>query len=415
MAAHPSFVPRLLSMAIEKDLSYMPVVAVIGPRQSGKTTLVQRLASDRAYISFDDDPTVRAAALDPGRFVAALPRRVTLDEIQRVPQLLPAIKRSVDRDREPGRFLLTGSANLLVLPRVTESLAGRIAIADLQPLTEAEKEGNPGQFLRLLLDGAIRPRVGGGSTDAGPSLEERVVGGGYPSVLPLTPATTRAWHRQYLRTVIERDVRDVARIRDAGELRRLLALLANRKGRLFRAASLAGDVDLHRSTVEHYASVLERLFLVRRLPAWHRSPGRRLIRSPKVHLVDSGLAATLAALTALDLAGNRDLLGHLLESLVVQQLIAQAAWTDADLEFWHYRDKDQVEVDLVMTRGARTWGFEIKAGSSPSPGDGRGLARLAERCGTDFAGGVLFHTGQDILPLGDPRMLAVPVSETWRV
>ena len=224
-----------------------------------------------------------------------------------------------------------------------------------------------------------------------------------PPSSPLTPATTRAWHRQYLRTVIERDVRDVARIRDAGELGRLLALLANRKGRLFRAASLAGDVDLHRSTVEHYVSVLERLFLVRRLPAWHRSPGRRLIRSPKVHLVDSGLATTLAALTAPDLVGNRDLLGHLLESFVVQQLMAQAAWTDPDLAFWHYRDKDQVEVDLVMTRGAHTWGFEIKAGSSPSAGDGRGLARLADRCGKDFAGGVLFHAGPDILPLGDPE------------
>ena len=165
----------------------MPVVAVIGPRQSGKTTLVRRLASDRAYISFDDDPTVRAAALDPGRFVEALPRRVTLDEIQRVPQLLPAIKRSVDRDREPGRFLLTGSANLLLLPRVTESLAGRMAIADLQPLTEAEKEGCPGQFLKLLLDGAIRPRVGGGPTGASPSLEDRIVGGWLPLCAPVDP------------------------------------------------------------------------------------------------------------------------------------------------------------------------------------------------------------------------------------
>ena len=141
----------------------------------------------RAYVSFDDDPTERAAALDPVRFVAALPRRVTLDEIQRVPQLLPAIKRSVDQDREPGRFLLTGSANLLLLPQVTESLAGRMAIADLQPLTEAEKEGGPGQFLRLLLDGGLRPRIGGGSAETGPTLEERIVAGGYPSVLPLTP------------------------------------------------------------------------------------------------------------------------------------------------------------------------------------------------------------------------------------
>ena len=391
----------------------MPVVAVIGPRQSGKTTLVQHLASDRGYVSFDEEPIARAATLDPVRFVAALPRRITLDEVQRVPQLLPAIKRSVDQDREPGRFLLTGSANLLLLPRVTESLAGRMAIADLQPLTEVEKEGRQGQFLRLLLDEAIEPRIAGDSEEPLPSLEERIVAGGYPAVLPLTPATTRDWHRQYLRTIIERDVRDVARIRDARELGRLLALLANRGGRLFNAANLANDIGLHRTTVEHYVAVLERLFLVRRLPAWHRSPGRRLIRSPKVHLVDSGLAATLATLTASDLLGSRDRLGHLLESFVVQQLVAQAAWTDPDLALWHYRDKDQVEVDLVMTRGRRTWGFEVKAASSLSSGDGRGLARFADRCGADFAGGVLFHTGRDVLPLKDPRMLAVPISEIW--
>jgi len=409
----PPFVPRLLTAAIERDLSFMPVVAVIGPRQSGKTTLVQRLANDRAYVTFDDGTSAHAAALDPGGFLAALPRRVTLDEVQRVPELLPAIKRSVDEDREPGRFLLTGSANLLLLPRVTESLAGRMAIADLQPLTEAEKERSSGRFLGLLLAGEIKPRITARSVAAQPSLEERIVEGGYPATLPLTPITTRGWHRQYLRTVIERDVQDVARIRDSGQLERLLALLANRGGRLFGAANLAGEIGLHRTTVEHYVTVLERLFLVRRLPAWHQSPGRRLIRSPKVHLVDSGLAVTLMALTASDLSGRRDLLGHLVESFVVQQLIAQAAWTDPDLRFWHYRDKDQVEVDLVMTRGLRTWGFEVKAASSVAARDGRGLRRLADRCGSDFAGGVLFHTGPNVLPLDDPRMLAVPISDVW--
>ena len=413
MTAHPPFVPRLLADTIERELATMPVVAVIGPRQGGKTTLVQRIAGDRAYISFDDEPARGAAEFDPVRFVEALPRRVTLDEIQRVPRLLPAIKRSVDQDRQPGRFLLTGSANLLSLPKVSESLAGRMAITDLWPLTEAEKVGGAGRFLRRLLDDPISLRVGGDSAAPSPNVETRIVSGGFPPVLALTPATIRRWHRNYLRTVIERDVRDVARIRDIGELRRLLTLIATRKGRIFQATTLSRDIGLHRTTVEHYLTVLERLFLVRRLPAWHRSPGRRLIRSPKVHLVDSGLAATLAVLTADDLVVNRDLLGHLLESFVVQQVIAEAAWTDPDLEFWHYRDKDQVEVDLVMTRGARTWGFAIKASSTISARDARGLARLAARCGSDFAGGILFTTGRDVLPLGDPRMTAAPVSELW--
>jgi hypothetical protein len=409
----PPFVPRLLAPTVERALGYQPVVAVVGARQSGKTTLVQRLGSDRAYLSFDDEANERAASADPVGFVAGLPPRITLDEIQRAPRLLSAIKRAVDRDRTPGRFLLTGSANLLLLPRVTESLAGRMAVCDLQPLTEAEKERRPGRFLSLLLREEIKPRIAAEAAEPAPTLEERLVAGGYPAVLPFPPATARDWHRQYLRTVMERDVRDVARIRDANELVRLLALLANRAGRLFRATNLARDLGLHRTTVEHYVSVLERLFLVRRLPAWRRSPARRLIRSPKVHLVDSGVAATLAALTAPDMAGNRAVLGHLLESFVVQQLTAQAAWNDPDLRLWHYRDKDQVEVDVVVTRGARTWGFEVKAAASASPADGRGLARLAERCGKDFAGGVVFYTGRDVLPLPDPRMVAAPVSELW--
>ena len=414
MVTQPAFVPRLLASSIERDLSAMPVVAVLGPRQAGKTTLVQRLGSDRAYISFDEESARRAAEFDPIRFVGALPPRVTLDEIQRVPRLLPAIKRTIDQRRQPGRFLLTGSANLLFLPQVSESLAGRMGIADLWPLAEAEKEGGAGHFLRRLLDDAISPRIGSEPPEPSPSVETRIVTGGYPPVLAMTPATTRVWHRNYLRSVIERDVRDVARIRDAGELRRLLTLLTTRKGRIFQATTLSRDIGIHRTTVSQYLAVLERLFLIRRLPAWHRSPGRRLIRSPKVHLVDSGLAATLAALTAEDLVVNRDLLGHLLESFVVQQVIVQAGWTDPDLEFWHYRDKDQVEVDLVMTRGLRTWGFEVKASSTISARDGRGMARLAAQCGSDFAGGILFYTGRDVLPLGDRRMVAAPVSELWR-
>ncbi len=178
-------------------------------------------------------------------------------------------------------------------------------------------------------------------------------------------------------------------------------------------SNLANTLGLHRSTVDHYVAVLERLFLVRRLPAWRRNPAKRLIRTPKVHLLDTGLAATLANLTAYDWLGRRDRMGHLLASFVVQQLIAQATWTEPDLRFWHYRDKDRVEVDVVITRGEKTWGIEVKAARGITSGDGKGLVRLADRCGEDFESGVLLYAGRDRLPLADKRILAVPLSELW--
>ena len=414
MVATVSLLPRLLAPIIREALTDTPVVCVVGPRQSGKTTLVQHLAPERAFFSLDENNYYQTAVLDPPGFVAALPDAATVDEVQRVPALLPAIKRAVDRDRCPGRFLLTGSANLLLVPTVTESLAGRMEIVQLQPLTEAEKERKRGGFLIALLEGALKPRMRPGTTAAGPALAERLVAGGYPEPLTRAPARARQWYRQYLRGIIERDVREVARVKDARELARLLELLALRSAQLFNASNLANDLGIHRETVEHYVTVLERLFLVRRLPAWHRNTAKRLIRSPKVHLLDSGLAATLADLTVADWLNNRARMGHLLGSFVVQQLTAQAAWTDPDLRFWHYRDKDRVEVDVVITRGRKTWGIEVKAAASVTSRDWRGLARLSDRCGKDFERGILFYEGRDILPLPDKRMLAMPLSELWQ-
>jgi len=408
-----SLFPRLLEPVIREALADTPVVCVLGPRQSGKTTLVQLLDPDRAYISMDENNYHRTAVNDPEGFVSSLPEAVTLDEVQRAPEVLPAIKRTVDRNRRPGRFLLTGSANLLLVPTVTESLAGRMEIAQLQPLTEAEKERKPGRFLSALLEGTLKRDIKGGTVASEPGLAERLAAGGYPEPLGRAARRARQWHRQYLRIIVERDVKDVARVRDAQELARLLELLALRSAQLLNASALASDLGLRRETVDHYLAVLERLFLVRRLPAWHGNTAKRLVKSPKVHLLDSGLAASLGDLTAADWLHRRDRMGPLLESFVVQQLVAQAAWTDPDLRFWHYRDRDQIEVDVVMTRGSKTWGVEVKAAASLTQRDGQGLARLAERCGDDFQYGILFYTGQDLLPLGDKRMLAVPLNELW--
>ena len=209
------------------------------------------------------------------------------------------------------------------------------------------------------------------------------------------------------------DVRDIARVKDAHELGRLLELLSLRTAELLNVTVLSNELDLRRETVDQYLAILERLFLIRRLSPWHRHESKRLIKTPKIHLLDSGLAATLAGLASTDWLHRRDRFGHLLESFVVEQLIAQAGWTDPDLRFWHYRDKDQVEVDLVITRGRETWGVEVKTSATVTPSDGNGLRRLADQCGKDFQGGVLFYSGANTLPMADPRFLAVPLAELW--
>lgn len=408
--------PRSLSHSLLAALADTPVVCLLGPRQSGKTTLARAVAPRYGYVSFDDSDALAMAQSDPNSFMASLPDSVILDEIQHAPELLRAIKLSVDRDRRPGRFLITGSANLLLLPKLGDSLAGRMTILELHPLTVAEQARNPGGFLAAWLAGKIRPALASDPKPPNPmSHVTRVMAGGFPEPLTRTPARARAWHRDYARALVERDVRDIVRIREPRDLTRLLALLALRTGELLNIATLSNELDLRRETVENHLSICERLYLVRRLQPWHRHESKRLVKTPKLHFTDSGLAATLGNFVAEDWTSRRDRYGHLLESFVLEQLNAQAGWTDPDLQFWHYRDKDQVEVDLVITRGTRTWGVEVKASATPALTDTAGLRRLAAQCGDDFAGGVLFHAGAHTITLGDPRFLAVPLAKLWEM
>lgn len=411
MATAP--LPRPLRATVQTALADTPVVCVLGPRQAGKTTLVRQFEPEYAYISLDDPATLAFAGSDPIGFVAALPEPVILDEVQRVPELMRAIKLSVDNNRRPGRFLLTGSANLLLLPRLGDSLAGRMEVVELQPLTAAEQMRQPGRFMGELLEGSLHSAIEPAPPADLSPLAERVVAGGFPEAVQRPPPRARTWHRQYLRRLIERDVQDVARVREPHELSRLLQLLAPRSAQLLNISSLAKELGLRRETVEHYLAVCERLFLLRRLQPWHRNRAKRLIKTPKIHFMDSGLCATLTGLEAGDAVNRRDRFGALLETFVVQQLIAQAGWTAPELEFWHYRDKDQVEVDLVITRGSEVWGVEVKAAASITPADGQGLRRLATQAGRDFRGGALFHAGASTLPLETEQCLAVPLARLW--
>lgn len=414
MAAANQYLKRMVVAAVEEALEDTPVVCLLGPRQCGKTTLVIKLAPERAYFSLDDANLLQAAKEDPQGFLLQLPERVTIDEVQRVPELLLAIKRSVDENRLPGRFLLTGSANLLAMPQLADSLAGRMEVVYLHPFAEVEKEKGNGDFLEgwlsLGLKPSLIPRRSGETFD----LPDRIVYGGYPEPNRRKIARARQWHRQYLRAIIERDIHDVARVKEGGDVLRLLEMLAFRNAKLLNVTELSKALRLDRQTVERYLSILEKVFLVRRLPAWHRNAAKRLVKTPKVYLCDSGIAATLSELKPDDWNARRSEFGHLLEAFVVQQLIAEAGWTDLDLRFWHYRDKDKVEVDCVITRGSKVWGVEVKAAATVRSSDGKGLRRLAEQVGEDFQSGIVLYEGSSILSLGSSKLWAVPFSELWK-
>lgn len=405
--------PRYLQQQVLDALSDTPVVCILGPRQVGKTTLARQLQPERSYVSFDDATLLAAARHDPIGFVAGLPEQVTLDEVQRAPELLTAIKLSVDNDRRPGRFILTGSANLLLLPGVQESLAGRMEVIYLHPLSEQEKHHSGHSLLRSILSDQIRPAISGLLPPVA-GVAEAVVWGGYPEPNTRTEPRARQWFRQYLNAIIQRDVQDIANIRDGDELLRLLQLIALRTGNLINVSNLAQDTGLQRDTVGRYLSVLERLFLIRTLPAWHRNAARRLIKAPKIHIVDSGLGCALANLKTADWQRPVNAFGGMLESFVVQQLMCQAGWVDHELRFSHYRDKDQLEVDLVIEQDDHLWGVEIKKAASVQSKDGRGLARLAEQAGRNWRGGILLYTGTNVLPLADlPNTFAVPMDWLW--
>lgn len=411
--ASPDFFPRLVLSRLTEALADTPVVLIHGPRQSGKTTLARVVgdAAGYAYISFDDDVLRASAQADPVGFVADLPDNVVLDEVQRVPGLFTSIKAAVDRDRRPGRFILTGSANVLLVPKLADSLAGRMEILRLYPLAQAELARTQPGFLEGLFGAKFksgsRPRLGR-------ELAERVAAGGYPAALARSTARRRAaWYRDYIDTLVQRDVRDLARISALDALPRLMALVAGQTARLLNVAELAAPFQLSRPTIRDYVTLLERIFLLEELPSWHSNRLNRLIKTPKVHLGDTGLACALLGVQATTLVADRALLGQLLETFVYQELRRQASWEEDPVAFHHFRDKDGAEVDIVLERASQqVAGIEVKAAATVTAADFKGLRKLKEAAGKRFAAGVVLYDGEVTAPFGD-GLFAVPIRALW--
>ena len=419
---------RHITPLVQDALSDTPVVVINGARQTGKSTLVQSLVDRpvlqpgtprRQYLTLDNAVVLNAATSDPEGFINGLSGPVTLDEVQRAPALFLAIKAAVDRNRQPGRFLLTGSADVLLLPGIADSLAGRVEVLSLWPLSSAELAGSPAlNRADWLFDGDLSTIAA--ATAAAPDSNERgnfierLLAGGYADAVSRTaPRRRAAWFDSYMQSILQRDVRDLAHIEQLTEIPNLLQLLATRSASLLNFAELSRSSGLPQSTLKRYFALLEMLFLVVRLPPWERNAGKRLVKAPKVFLPDSGLLCHLMGETASGMTARAGLPGPVVETFVLAELLKHIAFSAQRHTLWHYRTQTHIEVDFILeNRQGQITGIEVKASTTVDAKDFKGLRHLQETEAATFQKGIVLYGGREVVPFGD-RLWAVPLAMWW--
>lgn len=416
MTTH-GIVDRLLRPRVEEALSDTRIVVLQGARQVGKSTLAELIAQERRSltVTLDDVDVRRFASDDPAGFVAQFPEGLlVIDEVQRVPGLIVALKAAVDRDKRPGRFLVTGSANLLDLTATHESLAGRAQPLALYSLSQAELEKQPASFVDHAFHGQ---RFSGHASDlTRADYLERACSGGYPEALNRTPGRRREeWYATYVTQIVNRDALDVSGLQRLADLPRLLRFIAARSGSGMVWSALASDAGIPRTTLDPYVRLLDTLYLIHVLPAWTVNLTSREVKQPKVFLLDTGLAASLLGVTTDGLGPTvpNSPAGGLLEGLVVGELRRQLGWSSQRASLFHYREQRGAEVDIVIEApDGRVVGIEVKAAATVQPKDLAGLAILRDKLGHRFVGGYVLHTGPTARMVAD-RVSAVPIGALW--
>lgn len=402
--------PRQIRDLALDTLSDSPVVLINGARQTGKSTLAQSLRPDIRYLTLDDPAVLAAARSDPFGFIGGLEGAVCLDEVQRAPEIFLAIKAEVDRQRTAGRFLLTGSANVLLLPKMADSLAGRMEILELWPLAQCEIAQQPSSLIDKLFAGNFADRYPFERND----FIARLVAGGYPEALSRSSERRReAWFDSYMATILQRDVRDLAQIDGLTELPKLVQLLAARSGGLLNAAELSRTAGIPQTTLRRYLTLLETLFLIRLVPAWSSNLGKRLQKSPKLFLSDYGLMAHLQGLSESRVQAGHGLPGDLVEAFVHAELAKHQTWAEKRTSLMHYRTTTGMEVDFVLeNRRGELLGIEVKAATTVTTKDFNGLRHLRETTPKQFKRGILLYTGEQVVRF-DEQLIAVPIAMMW--
>lgn len=402
---------------MRSSLALFRTTFINGPRQAGKTTLARRLCTELGgtYHSLDDGGTLAAALRDPDGFVST-PGLVVIDEVQRGGDaVILAVKTRVDRDTSPGQFILTGSTRFLTFPRISESLAGRVEIIDLWPLSQGEIHRTRELFVdRFLTDPeATRTAARRSPSRARDDYWQRICAGGFPAILGASRSARSRWLGAYARTLTEREVLDVARVRHPSQLPRLLRLVASSTARELNVNAIANGLQLPWATIDGYLTMLETLFVWHGLPPWSRNLPARVIRHRTAHMVDSGLAAFLLGVDERELADPLSkTAGQLTETFVAGEIARQITWSEESPILHHYRDKTR-EVDLILeTADGRVAAIEVKSAASVSGADFRALGYLRDRIGGGFVQGAVLYTGTDVLSFGD-RLSALPISSLW--
>lgn len=407
MNTNTSNFPRQIKARMEIAMKDTPVVLINGPRQSGKTTFVKEYSPPLPYYTLDDDNILNAVKQDPVGFVNRIDKAI-IDEIQRAPELLRAIKLSVDENRQPGRFLLTGSANLLALPQIGDSLAGRMEIITLYPLSLAEIERRDNHFIKYALEQSWPSQA---IYREQSDIMSHVLTGGYPEMLRRPTFDRRnAWAKSYIKAIVERDVKDISSIEKLVEMPRLLEVLAHQSGKLTNFTQIGGQLNLDTKTAQKYIGLLETLFLVHLLRPWHGNTLSRIVKTPKIHFLDSGLLACLNRMTPERIEADKSSFGALLETWVYGELLKMCTLTDEEWNIYYYRDKDQMEVDFILeNQEGKIIGIEVKASQTLFNQDFRGLRKLATLTGNNWVSGIVLYAGDNCLPFGD-NLWGIPLA-----
>lgn len=412
-------IKRNILKNLEVALLDTPVVLLTGARQTGKSTLVKHIHESvhpRKYITLDILATLNAARSDPEGFIRGLEDHpVIIDEIQRVPELLLPIKAAVDINRTPGKFILTGSANILMLPKVSESLAGRMEILTLFPFSQSELTGLQKSFPDTLYENnAFQAFMSLPSPPTSEELMQKIIKGGYPEMqMRDSFPRQRAWFVAYITTLIERDIKDFANIENSLELTRLLSLLAAHAGGLSHYAELSRVLEMSQTTLKRYVTLLRAAHLVQIIPAWCKNLGKRVVRSPKWILTDTGLISYLQGINLQRLETDNILYGRLFECFVTLEILKHCGWSESNAKCYHFRTSSGQEVDLVLEYpGGEIVGIEIKARATVTANDFKWLKALQELTGKQFLKGIVLYTGSDIIPFGN-NLLAIPVHLLW--
>lgn len=407
---------RKITHRLVNALTDTPVVVLQGARQTGKSTLAQ-LVGEQApaalYLTMDNITTLVAAQQDPVGFLRAFEgQKVVLDEIQRVPELAIPLKAEVDRWRQPGRFLLTGSANALFLPRLAEALVGRMEALTLWPLAQCEIEGSDSNFIERAFAQTPLPHQQFSSSRQ--AIINRALRGGYPEALLRSTDERRTdWFEAYVTTLLQRDVRDLAQIQGLSELPLLLSLLAARATATLNGSDLARAAQIPLTTLNRYLTLLEATFLVQLVPAWSSNLSSRLVKAPKLLLSDTGVLAALTGMSQAQIENVPTTAGMLIENFVGMELIKLSSWSATRPQLFHFRTHDRQEVDfLLQNRAGQVVGIEVKAASAVQDTDFKGLRSLAQTLGQQFVRGFVFYTGEMLHPFGD-HLYAIPIAALW--